>query len=131
MTAAGIREPFEDRPRTVISMSSRERWTIYPLLFLALGLAIRGIVAPSPEIRCEGLEASHVTCGELRVVGPDGKILVHLGRVVGDGGGRIDVKDAAGVDVLGIGTGSGRREGAVEFFDADGNRISTIDGTGE
>ena len=110
-------------------MSSRERWTVYPLLLLALGLAIRAAVAPDPVLRCEGIEADHVTCGELRVVGPDGTILVHLGRVVGDGGGRIDVKDAAGVDVLGIGTAPGRRVGGIEFFDTDGRQTSVIDGS--
>lgn len=109
-------------------MSSRERWTVYPLLLLALGLAIRAAVAPDPLLRCEGIEADHVTCGELRVVGPDGKILVHLGRVVGDGGGRIDLKDAEGVDVLGIGTGPGRRAGAIEFFDAAGRQTAVVEG---
>ena len=111
-------------------MSSRERWTVYPLLLLALGLAIRAAVAPDPVLRCEGIDAAHVTCGELRVVGPDGTILVHLGRVVGDGGGRIDVKDAKGLDVLGIGTSPGRRSAAIEFFDTEGRQISVIDAAG-
>jgi hypothetical protein len=32
-------------------MTSRERWTVYPLLFLAIGLALRAATIPPAERR--------------------------------------------------------------------------------
>jgi hypothetical protein len=43
-------------------MSTRERWIVYPLLFLALGAALRDKFVGSRDLR-----AGAVTCGELRV----------------------------------------------------------------
>jgi hypothetical protein len=99
-------------------MTSRERWTVYPLLFLAIGLALRAAVLS--EEAAETLEAPRLVCRELVVTGADGTVLVHAGRVVGGGGGRIEIKDAAGVDAVAIGTGTAGRDGVVEFFDAEG-----------
>ena len=60
-------------------MTSRERWTVYPLLFLALGLAVRAAVlcderfaAPPPET----LEIKRIECRELIVRDADGTILI-------------------------------------------------------
>jgi hypothetical protein len=53
-------------------------------------------------------------------------VLVHLGRVVGDGGGRIEIKDAAGVDSIAIGTRPDRRTGTVEFFDDQGEPTGSL-----
>ena len=62
-------------------MTSRERWTVYPLLFLALGLAVRAAVlseerlaAPPPDV----IEADRVECRELLVRDTDGEILLHV-----------------------------------------------------
>lgn len=104
-------------------MSSRERWTVYPLLFLAIGLAVRAAAVPPAEFaaaRVDSLQATRMVCRELIVNADDGTILVHVGRVVGGGGGRIEVKDQRGIDAIAIGTGPGDRGGAVEFFDAEG-----------
>lgn len=104
-------------------MSSRERWTVYPLLFLAIGLAVRAAAVPPAEFtaaRVDSLQATRMVCRELIVGADDGTILVHVGRVVGGGGGRIEVKDQHGVDAVSIGTGPGDRGGAVEFFDSQG-----------
>jgi len=103
-------------------MTSRERWTVYPLLFLAIGLALRAAVLS--EEAAETLEAPRLVCRELVVTGADGTVLVHAGRVVGGGGGRIEIKDATGVDAVAIGTGTGGREGVVEFFDAEGEPVA-------
>ena len=114
-------------------MSSRERWTVYPLLFLAIGLAVRSAAVPPAEFaaaRVDSLQATRMVCRELIVNADDGTILVHIGRVVGGGGGRIEVKDQHGVDAVSIGTRPGDRGGSVEFFDAEGEasyRIADTD----
>lgn len=94
------------------AMTSRERWTVYPLLFLALGLAVQAIVVPSGEFlaaRVDDLACIRLTCEEIVVVGEDGEVLVHLGReAVGEGneatagGGRIEIHDAEGTLTLAL-----------------------------
>ena len=107
-------------------MSSRDRWTIYPLLFLALGLAVRAAMLPparSPALAAVTLDAEQVSCREIVLTGTDGTVLVHIGRVVGGGGGRIEIKDATGTDAIAIGTGPEGRDGVVELFDAQGRPV--------
>jgi hypothetical protein len=104
-------------------MTSRERWTVYPLLFLALGLAVRSIAVPQGEFaaaRVDALESTRLVCREILIENDEGTVLVHMGRVVGGGGGRIEIKDKDGVDSLAIGTRPDDRDGVVEFFDAEG-----------
>ena len=77
-------------------MTTRERWTVYPLLFLAIGLAMRaqsGAPDLDGRIRVEVLDAASVICRELRVESADGPTLVHLGRVKGGGGGSEEEED--------------------------------------
>jgi hypothetical protein len=50
----------------------------------------------------------------------DGTVLIHMGRVIDAGGGRIEIKDEKGVDAIAIGTRPQNRAGAVECYDADG-----------
>ena len=64
-----------------IDMTSHERWTVYPLLFLALGLAVRAAVlsderlaAPPPEF----FEADRIECRELLVRDTDGEVLLRV-----------------------------------------------------
>jgi hypothetical protein len=115
-------------------MNSRERWTVYPLLFLALGLAVRSAAIPPDTFvtaRIEGLDATRLVCREIVVQADDGTILVHIGRVVGGGGGRIEVRDSDGVEALALGTGPGCRDGAIEFFDVqvgDAGRLTPFRG---
>ena len=101
-------------------MTSRERWTVYPLLFLAIGLALRAATIPPADLEVDSLEAGRVVCGEIVVTSDDGTKLVHIGRVKGGGGGRIEISDRAGAEAVAIGTGPEGREGSVEFFDAEG-----------
>jgi hypothetical protein len=109
-------------------MTSRERWTVYPLLFLAIGMAVRAAIVADEDraSRVDGLDTGQIVCRELIVTGTDGTVLVHLGRVVGDGGGRIEIKDAAGVDSIAIGTRPDRRNGTVEFFDDKGEPAGSL-----
>jgi hypothetical protein len=107
-------------------MSSRERWTVYPLLFLAIGLAVRAAALPAERfetLAAGAVEAEQIVCREIVVTGTDGTVLVHIGRVVGGGGGRIEIKDAGGVDAIAVGTRPAGRDGAVEFFDARGQPV--------
>ena len=116
-------------------MTTRERWTVYPLLFLAIGLAIRAAIIAEgrlavriDELEAHAVQAGQVSCESLLVTGTDGTPLVHLGRVVGGGGGRIEIKDATGVDAVAIGTQAESRDGVVEFFDAAGEPAGRIAG---
>ena len=104
-------------------MTSRERWTVYPLLFLAIGLAIRAAVVPPERFEAaqvDGLQATRLVCREIVVESDDGTVLIHMGRVVGVGGGRIEIKDEHGVDSIAIGTRPANRNGAVECYDNEG-----------
>ncbi len=74
-------------------MSTRERWIVYPLLFLALGAALRDKVIGKIEIprfvcgrldvrgltRCEAVECGQSVCQELLVLGPTGQPVVVAG----------------------------------------------------
>ena len=63
-------------------MSTRERWIVYPLLFLALGAALRDKIIGKIEIpQLEVKEA--VKCGTLFVMGPNGQPAVLAGVVRG------------------------------------------------
>ena len=80
-------------------MTSRERWTVYPLLFLAIGLAMRAglpLEEPSDTLAAHAVEAGRVVCREIVVTG---------------------------TDAIAIGTGPEGRDGRVERFDAEGEPI--------
>jgi hypothetical protein len=104
-------------------MTSRERWTVYPLLFLAIGLAIRAAAVPPERFEAAkvgSLETTRLVCREIVVESNDGTVLIHMGRVIGEGGGRIEIKDEHGVDSIAIGTRPNDRHGAVECYDGEG-----------
>ena len=111
-------------------MTSRERWTVYPLLFLAIGLAMRPGEESELEIQTEVLSSSIVRCREILVESDDGTVLLHMGRVVG-GGGRIEVKDASGGNTVAIGTRPDEALGRIEFFDSEGRLRAVLDGLDE
>jgi hypothetical protein len=115
-------------------MTAKERWTVYPLLLLAIGLALRGELVARPAGPDAGgrVSAETVVCRELVIVGaPTGSggkapIIVHAGRVKGGGGGRIEIRDADGVDAVAIGTSPRTRDGGVEFFDAEAKLLGRL-----
>ena len=114
-------------------MTTRERWTVYPLLFLAIGLAMRSQSAVPDldgRIRVEVLDAASVICREVRIESVDGPTLIHLGRVKGGGGGRIEIRNAKGGESVAVGTRPGRPEGGVEFFDFDGMESARLTAAG-
>ena len=78
-------------------MNSRERWTVYPLLFLAIGLALRAVAVPPDKLSVSVVEAGRIVCGEIVIAAEDDTKLVHVGRVKGGGGGRIEVNDGTGI----------------------------------
>ena len=94
-------------------MTSRDRWTVYPLVFLALGLAVRALVVPTGEFitaTVDDLETVRLTTQEIVVVGPEGEVLVHIGREAAAddnaataGGGRIELHDKDGVLIAWLG----------------------------
>jgi hypothetical protein len=115
------------------TMTTGERWTVYPLLLLAIGLALRAAIVAEGRlgVRLDSLEVGRIECRGLAVVAPDGTVVLEMGRVIGGdegqgGGGRIEIKDAAGVDAVAIGTGTASRDGVVEFFDAEGQPAGLI-----
>jgi hypothetical protein len=108
-------------------MTTAERWTVYPLLFLAIGLAMRGqlgLDGSGPARRT--ISADAVVCRELAVLGETDAIIIHAGRVEGGGGGRIEIRDAEGRDAMAVGTGVDSRAGAVEFFDEQARLIGRL-----
>ena len=122
-------------------MTVKERWTVYPLLLLAIGLALRAGSSgrdstatgtlKAHKAQIESLEVGLVVadgffCREFAVFDEAEKIIVHAGRVDGGGGGRIEIRDAAGRDSVAIGTTAESREGGIEFFAADGTPLGTL-----
>jgi hypothetical protein len=108
-------------------MTTAERWTVYPLLLLAIGLAMRGqlgLDGSGPARRT--ISADAVVCRELAVLGETDAIIIHAGRVEGGGGGRIEIRDAEGRDAMAVGTGVDSRAGAVEFFDEQARLIGRL-----
>ncbi len=108
-------------------MSPRERWTVYPLLFLAIGLAVRSVAVPPERLQVEELEAVRIVCGEIVVSVDDETKLVHIGRMKGGGGGRVEISDREGHVAVAIGTPADGREGTIEFFDAEGETTGLLD----
>jgi hypothetical protein len=83
-------------------MTDRERWTVYPLLFLALGLSLKDKMFRSvntDEVRCKTM-----FCNDLRVASPQGADGLHVAGgnlqakslIIGDANGkqRVQITDA-------------------------------------
>ncbi|HZZ30173.1 MAG TPA: hypothetical protein VFE46_19400 [Pirellulales bacterium] len=60
-------------------MSDRERWIVYPLLFLALGLSLRNELIIQDAQQDRSVELDQVRCKGLQIMGPDGKAKITLG----------------------------------------------------
>ena len=48
-------------------MSTRERWIVYPLLFLTLGIVMRDKVFPQRHFQANDVTAERIHCGQLQV----------------------------------------------------------------
>jgi hypothetical protein len=93
-------------------MSNRERWTVYPLLFLALGVSLRDKITDSVEVRS-------ITCEDLAVMGRDGKTQVRL-FVHGPQSGRLIVFGQNGNAAISLGTNEDGSSGQLAVYSADG-----------
>ena len=113
-------------------MSTRERWIVYPLLFLALGTAIKPKLT-SPETRrvMEGpanLSIDKLWCTQLRIVGEDDK--PRIIAFADEGGGRIHIVDNHGQTVVALSADPKTRAGLVETFNDKGNSQASMMSSG-
>ena len=56
-------------------MTTKERWTVYPLLLLAIGLALRGTSGQPGQVAglsTAGITTDTIVCKELAIVGETG-----------------------------------------------------------
>jgi hypothetical protein len=101
-------------------MTSRERWTIYPLLFLSLGMGLRS--------RLTGMEsATTVRCRQLVIVDEAGKPLILAGASADRTAGVISIQTATGVPQVNL--GSNNSSGDVRTFGPDGKPLTLLRGT--
>jgi hypothetical protein len=127
-------------------MTTRERWIVYPLLFLTLGIALRDKIMPpslieAERIRCDRLETDETTCQSLTVWGRGNRELIHLGTAT-NGTGRFEIRGVDGATAVVVGTDSSGRSGVVETLARGGipqvqlrstprgGAIAVIDGQG-
>ena len=105
-------------------MTIRERWIVYPLLFLTLGLGMRDKVAPpSPRFMRPGMNAMnvrcvHLECQDLTVTGPNGERRIRLG-VTPNQAGQMEVYGSDHTMVLVAGADNTGRSGRVQTLAAD------------
>ncbi len=120
-------------------MSSRERWIVYPLLFLTLGIVMRDKVWPQSHfqaigvtaenvdayreisartIRCSRLEVGQVQCRELSVGAGKGNDAIRLG-VAADGDGLLQLAGKNGRPVVILGADESGETGMIELLDAN------------
>ena len=62
-------------------MSSRERWIVFPLLFLSLGVSLRDKLVPPSRSQAVEVHAESVLCRRLAVVDEANRVVVQLGTV--------------------------------------------------
>ncbi len=94
-------------------MSDRERWIVYPLLFLALGAALRDKLFPVDDFD------RAIRCRELDVVGDDGQTRIRLGAAPNRTG-QIQVIGPQGRPLVLIGADEAARTGMVELQNQSG-----------
>ena len=90
-------------------MSTRERWIIYPLLFLTLGIAMRDKVtghigSPWGQVQVAEVKARSVRCNELVVSGPNGRPVVIAGASPVNGSGVVKILSANGFPQVQLGS---------------------------
>lgn len=101
-------------------MTSRERWTIYPLLFLSLGMGLRS--------RLTGMEtATTVRCQRLFIVDEAGKPLIAAGASRDGSAGEILIQTAAGIPQVDL--GSNGAAGNLRTFGPDGKPLTLLRGS--
>lgn len=113
-------------------MSNRERWIIYPLLFMTLGITIRGRLflpkARTPgvkveqvdavDVRAEDVHAVDVHCRSLTVTDADGATRLRIG-VTSSNAGQLEIYKGSEEMVVLIGTDQAGQSGLIEVFGPD------------
>lgn len=105
-------------------MTTRERWIVYPLLFLTLGIGIRDKVAPpNPRFMRPGVNAMNVRClnlecQDLTVTGPNGEKRVRVGNTPNQAG-QIEIYGSDHTMVMVAGADNTGRSGRVQTLAAD------------
>jgi hypothetical protein len=91
-------------------MSSRERWIVYPLLFLALGTAIKPKLVP----------AERVTCRTLDVVDDELRTRIRMTAATASDKGEIRIANRQGESVVVLRSDAATRAGSIETFNDNG-----------
>jgi hypothetical protein len=76
-------------------MPTRERWIVYPLLLLILGMVLRDKLIPPKHLSLEQLRATEIVaptvlCGRLIISGPNGRPVVIAGTDTNTGAGVVE-----------------------------------------
>jgi len=121
-------------------MTNHERWVVYPLLFMTLGIVMRDKVWPQQQfqaqsvaaervsayremsthrIRCNRLDVGQLNCQSLAVTGPKGAGRIRLGLAPG-GGGRLVLSGGDGKAMVVAGPDETGRGGSLEILDSEG-----------
>ena len=120
-------------------MTDRERWTIYPLLFLALGIAVKDKIFR--EVTTDNVLAKKMQCNSLIVTDPQGaeQVLITAtpnGGLIRTRGAMAIVDHSGREQVLLSSTSNGgliRTRGAVAIVDESGHEqalLSSVNGSG-
>ncbi|OHB68549.1 MAG: hypothetical protein A2V70_07695 [Planctomycetes bacterium RBG_13_63_9] len=136
---SGLRESAADEflESEDCEMTSRERWVIYPLLFLALGTALRDKVLPRSVplsvkeisahlIRCDYIEAALGRFQGVTMSGTDETDVIQMGVAL-KGGGQLILSGKDGKPIVVAGPDETGRAGALEVFDASGGSVPLWD----
>jgi hypothetical protein len=117
-------------------MSTRERWIVYPLLFLALGTAIKPKLVPAERVICRNLEVvddelqprirlstAASDDGEIRIINRGSKAVVLLKSGAATQAGIIETFNSHGqVQTAMMSSGSGG-EGEIRINNRGGNPV--------
>ncbi|MCA9189333.1 MAG: hypothetical protein R3E01_34680 [Pirellulaceae bacterium] len=101
-------------------MTQRERWIVYPLLFMSLAFGLRGDLFPRQNAKFEVL-----TCQGLRVVDNRGKALVEVG-IAGGQGGSLRILNKIGSPVVVLEPDFYDQHGVVTIADAASNTLAKL-----
>lgn len=136
-------------------MTVRERWTVYPLIFLALGVAVRDKFWPpsllrarslavetlrvqrmavaeqlvSSQLKVERMEGVQLQTGELLLVSSDGKLRAHLLAQLSQGG-QLVLYNHQGKPVLLAGVEPASASGILEIVSPEGKPLVELRSAG-
>ncbi len=101
-------------------MSTRERWIVYPLLFLTLGIALRDKYVPPKHFQAGEITANRLHCGQLEVA------QLHVGQIACR---ELLVSGPNGRPVVVATTNPLNQSGVVETFSASGSPLVRFQST--